>query len=92
MRLNRWHLKGQIAEEGIDFQLFGVPHHCHKADKYLSRLYTYYSRSCYKTALEDETVSVLSANGASLLWFFLHGHFGFSFTFKELGTTFHAFL
>ena len=21
----------QIAEEGIDFQLFGVPHHCHKA-------------------------------------------------------------
>ena len=65
----------QIAEEGVDFQLFGVPHHCHKADIYLSRLSTCDSRPCPKTALEDETV--LSANEASLLWFFLHGHFGF---------------
>ena len=82
----------QIAKEGIDFQLFGVPHHCHKADKYLSGLSTYDSRLCSKTALEDETVSVLSANGASLLWFFLRGHFGSSFTFKDLGTTFHVLL
>ena len=82
----------QIAEEGIDFQLFGVPHHCHKEDIYLSRLSTCDSRPCSKTALEDDTVSVLSVNGASLLWFFLHGHFGSSFTFKDIGNTFHALL
>ena len=81
----------QIAEEGIDFQLFGVPHHCHKEDIYLSRLYTCDSSPCSKTALEDETVSVLSANEASLQWFFLHVHFG-SFTFKDIGTTFLALL
>ena len=82
----------QIAEEGIDFQLFGVPHHCHKEDICLPRLSTCDSRPCYKTALEDENVSVLSANGASLLWFFLHGHFGSSLTFKDIGTIFHALL
>ena len=32
-------LNEQSAEEGIGFQLFSVSHHCHKADKYLSRLY-----------------------------------------------------
>ena len=48
----------QIAEEGIDFQLFGVPVYCHKADLYLSRLSTCDSRLCFKTALEDRTVSV----------------------------------
>ena len=58
MRLNRWHLIEQIAEEGIDFQLFGVPHHCHKADLYLSMLFTCDSRPCSKTAIKDETVSV----------------------------------
>ena len=63
----------QIAEEGIDFQLFSVPHHCHKADKYLSRFSTCDSRPCFKTPLEDETFSDLSANGVSLLWFFLLG-------------------
>ena len=82
----------QIAEEGIDFQLFSVPHHCYKADKYLSRFSTCDSRPCSKTSLEDETVSDLSANGASLLWFFLHGHFGSSFPLKDIGTTFHALL
>ena len=82
----------QIAGEGIDFQLFSVPHHCHKPGKYLSRLSTCDTRPCSKTPLEDETVSDLSANGASLLWFFLHGHFGNSFTFKDIGTTFHALL
>ena len=81
-----------IAGEGIDFQLFGVPHHCHKADIYLSRFSTCDSRPCSKTALEEETVSIFSANGARLLWFFLHGHFGSSFTFKDIGTTFHAIL
>ena len=71
----------QIAEEGIDFQLFGVTT-VTKQIIYLSRLSTCDSRRCStKTALEDETVSVLSANGASLLWFFLHGHFGSSFAF-----------
>ena len=30
----------QSADEGIDFQLISVPHHCHKADKYLSRVTT----------------------------------------------------
>ena len=29
----------QVAKEGIDFRLICVPHHCHKADKYLSRLF-----------------------------------------------------
>ena len=82
----------QIADEGIDFKLFSVSHHCHKADKYLSRFYTCDSRPCSKTPLEDETVFDLSANGASLLWFFLHGHFGSSFTFKDIGTTFHVLL
>ena len=82
----------QVAEEGTDFQLFGVPHHYHKAEKYLYRLSTCDSRPCSKTALEDETVSVLSANGASLLWFFLHGHFGSPFTFKDIGMTFHGLL
>ena len=46
----------QIAEEGIDFQLFGVPHHGHNADKYLSRLSTYDSRPCSKTALVFSTM------------------------------------
>ena len=69
-----------------------MPHYCHNADIYLSRLSTYDSRPCSKTDLEDETVSVLFANGANLPWFFLHGHFGSSFTFKDLGTTFHALL
>ena len=82
----------QSAEEGIGFQLFSVSHHCHKADKYLSRISTCDSRPCSETPLEDETVSDLSANGASLLWFFLHGHIGSSFTFKDIGTTFHALL
>ena len=84
----------QIAGEGIDCQLFSVPHHRHKADKYLSRLSTCNTRPYSKTPLEDETVSDLSANVASLLWlwFFLHGHFGSSFTFKDIGTTFHALL
>ena len=80
----------QSAESGIDFQLFSVSHHCHKADKYLSRFSTCDSRPCSETPLEDETVSDLS--GASLLWFFLHGHFGSSFIFKDIGTTFHALL
>ena len=53
----------QITEEGIDFQLFSVSHHCHKADKYLSRFSTCDSRPCSKTPLEDETVSDLSAYG-----------------------------
>ena len=48
----------QIAEAGIGFQLFGVPHHCHKTDMYLSRLSTCASKPCSKTALEDETISV----------------------------------
>ena len=65
--------------------VYNVPYHCHNADIYLSRLSTCDSRPCSKTALEDETVSVLSANGASLLWFFLHGHFGSSFTIN-IGT------
>ena len=30
----------QIAEEGIDFQLFCVPHHCHKADILLRKALT----------------------------------------------------
>ena len=80
----------QSAEEGIDFQLFSVSYHCYKADKYLSRFSTCDSRPCSETPLEDETVSDLSANGASLLWFFLHGHFASSFTFKDIVTTFHA--
>ena len=54
----------QIAEEGIYLQLFSVSHHCHKADKYLSRFSTCDSRPCSKTPLEDETVFDLSANGA----------------------------
>ena len=82
----------QIPEEGNGFQLLSVPHHCHKADKYLSRFSTCDSRPCSKTPLEDETVSDLSASGASLMWFFLYGHFGSFFTFKEIGTTFHALL
>ena len=57
----------KIAEGGIDFQLFSVPCHCHKADIYLSTLSTCDSRPCSKTPLEDETVSVLPANGACLL-------------------------
>ena len=81
----------QNAEEGIDFQLFSVSHHCQKTDKYLSRFSTCDSRPCSKTPLEEETVSDLSANGTSLLWFFLHAHFGSSFTFKDIGT-FHALL
>ena len=40
---------------------------------------------------EDEAISVLSANGASLLWFFLQGHFGLYSTFKDIGTTFMPF-
>ena len=79
--LNRWLLMEQSAEEGIDFQLFSVSHHCHKADKYLSRFSTCDSRLCSETPLEDETVSDLSVIGASLLWFFLHGHFRSTFTF-----------
>ena len=35
MLMNRWHLMEQIAEEGIDFQWFGVPHHYHKADIFI---------------------------------------------------------
>ena len=58
---------------------------------YLYGLSTCDSRPCLKTALEDETVSVLSAIGASLLWFFLYGYFGSSFTFKDIGTTFMPF-
>ena len=82
----------QSAEEGIDFQLFSVSHHCHKADKYLSRFSTCDCRPCSQIPLEDETVSDLSANGARVLCFFLHGHFGSSFTFKDIDTTFHALL
>ena len=54
----------QIADDGTDFQLISVPHHCNKADKYLSRVTT------WVLILE---LCVLSANGACLLWFFLHG-------------------
>ena len=42
----------QIAGEGIDFQLFSVPHHCNKPDKYLSRLFTCDTRPCSKTPLK----------------------------------------
>ena len=58
----------QIAEEGIDFQLFSVPHHCQKADKYSSRFSACDSRPCSKAPLKVhvETVSVLSANGVKV--------------------------
>ena len=65
----------QVAEDGVDFQLISVSHNCHKADKYLSRFFTCDSRPWSQTHSEDETISVLSANGASLLWFFLLGFF-----------------
>ena len=48
----------QVAEEGTDFQLYGVPHYCHKAAIYLSMLSTCDSRPCSKTAIEDKTVSI----------------------------------
>ena len=57
----------QMVEEVIDVQLFSVPHQCHNADIYLSRLCTCDSKPCSKTPLEDKTVSVLYANGACLL-------------------------
>ena len=82
----------QVAEDGVDFQLISVPHNCHKADKYLSRIFTCDSRLWSQTHSEDETISVLSANGASLLWFFLQGYIGSSSTFKDIGTTFYALL
>ena len=55
----------QSANESIDFQLISVPHHCHKADKYLSRVTTFATRAWAQTPSEDKTIfCVLSANGA----------------------------
>ena len=68
----------QSADEGIDFQLISVPHQCHKADKYLSRVTTFASRPWAQTRL---FFCVLSANGARLLWFFLYGVSFFLFFF-----------
>ena len=83
----------QVAEDGVDFQLISVPHNYHKADKYLSSFFfTCDSGPWSKTHSEDETISVLSANGASLLWFFLQEYFGSSCTFKDIGTPFNALL
>ena len=82
----------QVAEDGGDFQLISVPHNCHKADKYLARFFTCDSRPWSLTHSEDETISVLSANGASLLWFFLQGYIGSSSNFKDIGTIFYALL
>ena len=49
------------AREGVDFKLISIPHHCHKADIYLSSLFsTYDLRPWSQTPLEDESVSVLS--------------------------------
>ena len=49
------------AREGVDFKLISIPHHCHKADIYLSSLFsTCDLRPWSQTPLEDESVSVLS--------------------------------
>ena len=83
----------QVAEDGGDFQLISVPHNCHKADKYYQGFFfTCESRPWSQVHSEDDTISVLSANGASLLWFFLQGYLDSSSTFKDIGTTFYALL
>ena len=83
----------QSADESIDFQLISVPHHCHKADKYLSRVTTFASRARAQTPSEDKTIfCVLSANGARLLWFFLYGVSFFSPHLKTFARLFYALL
>ena len=81
----------QIADEGIDFQLISGPHHCNKADKYLSRVSTFASRPWAQTPSEDVTFCVLSVNGARLLWFFLHGTSVFLPHLKTFARLFMAF-
>ena len=44
----------KIAEKHVDFQLFSVPNHSHKADKYLSKFSTCDSRSWSQTPSEEE--------------------------------------
>ena len=73
----------QIAEEGIDFQLFGVPHHCHKA---------YIICIDYLLVTADHALRQRLRMEHICWGFFLHGHFGSSFTFKDIGTSFHALL
>ena len=70
----------QVAEDGVDFKLISVPHKCHKVDKHVACFFTCDSRPWSQTHSEDETISVLSANEASLLWFLLQGHLSSSST------------